>query len=69
MWPFKPKTPKVDTRPVPKCGLMSHYDWDDWYCPMCAAIDLAKKKENEKEELAELIATKVAAKLAKKQDN
>ncbi len=73
MWPFDKKVvkPVIVTRPMPECGDLEHYEWVDegWRCPICAANEIRSVMNEEQEELAELIATKVASKLTTKSDN
>jgi len=54
------------TKPPPPCGDAEHYYWVDsgWPCPVCAANKYKRKAMEDREDFAELIASKIAEKLS-----
>lgn len=67
MWPFKKKEPTVKVPPPPSpCGEdEEHAYWREqgWACPICHRKDERARKDQERTQLAELIASKVVEKL------
>jgi len=73
MWPFKKKEPVEDYRevvkryPLASCGQQyDHYYWtkiEGWACPHCQRIEKETVENRKQNQLAELIAEKVIAKL------
>lgn len=73
IWPFKKRYKSgglVQPKPPAPCGEdAEHYFWveDGWPCPLCAALETAKRERVREiagqDELAERIANKVIKKL------